>query len=319
MRRLLAAAAGAALLAAAGGGVAQAGTNLPLPSVSVRPAVVDTAGPNRGQWFVFELKPGQSATAQALIVNTSRVTETVTVYARDLLFSSNGSPQVSAGPQSDVGAWTTVGAPTVTIPPRRGVTVSFVVHVPKGAVPGDHIGVLVVQSAPQRAGRDLVIERVATRLYVTVPGHAVPGMALGQPRRQIRSPLWPTSALVSVVLRNTGQIRLSPRVSVNGRPAGGSNLLLARSAELYTATVHLHWWGGPATVVVRASAPGLKPQTRVIRFWVVNWVLIALVLIGLLAGSLGLTEWRRRRKPPLPELSVPGQREPESDPVTAGR
>lgn len=308
------------LLTTLGAGIAQAGSNPPLPSVSVRPYALDPTGPNRGQWFVFLLRPGQSATEKALIVNTSRVRETVTVYARDLLFSDNGSPQVSDGAQTDVGAWTSVSTPWVSIGPRGRAVVGFVVRVPRGALPGDHIGVLVVQSAPQADGRDLLIERVATRLYVTVPGHALPGMALGPPRRQIRNPLWPSSALVGVVLRNTGQIRLAPRVSVGGRPATGSSLLLARSAELYTAVVHLNWWGGPAAIVVRAAAPGLRPQTRVIHFWVVNWVLIAVVLQCLLMLSLAITEWRWAWREPGPaELFVPAQRAEALAPVPSRR
>ncbi|MHB2021996.1 MAG: hypothetical protein ACYCO3_01495, partial [Mycobacteriales bacterium] len=272
------------------------GTHGTLPSVSVRPYVLDRSGPDRGAWFVFDLRPGQSATERALIVNVSTVPELVSIFARDLTFTAAGAPELVTGKQSDVGAWITVATTRAVVPPRRGIVVPFSVKVPLTATPGDHIGALVVASAPQHLAGYNLVEQVATRIYVTVPGHVRPAMALGQVTEKLNSPIWPSAVTATVVLHNTGRIRVSPVVEVNGHRAAGSSVLLARSAEVYQASLPLHWWGGHVSIRISAAAKGLRTQTRSVSLWVVNWVLVAAVLIGLLLLSLGGYEALRRHR-----------------------
>jgi hypothetical protein len=174
--------------------------------------------------------------------------------------------------------------------------IPFQVQVPHDVVPGDHIGVFVVQSVPQRDGVNQLIERVATRLYVTVPGVASRGMVISGLSRQLHSAIWPSSVSLLTILRNTGRIALNPIVAVNGRRAAGSTTLLAESRELYSTKLHLPWWGGHVRLRILAWAPGVPLQTRELTFWVINWVLIAVVLLGLLTVALVVTMWRRRRR-----------------------
>lgn len=271
-----------------------------VPSVSVRPLHPAPHSPNDGQWFVTRLAAGQSSTQLALLTNVTGVPAVVHLYARDLAFEANGTPViVSRTVPSGVGEWTQVDPASVVVPAYGTRVVAVRVAVPAGAVPGDHIGVLVAQSAPQLVNGERVIERIATRIYVTVPGVATRGMAIIGFTHAVHSSLWPTSVSVVATLRNTGQIALAPAVRIDGRPASGSTDLLTQSVETYTTTVHVAWWGAHLRLRVTASARGVPTRSRSVSLWVINWVVIAMVLVGLVGlsvtGVSAVSKIRRRR------------------------
>lgn len=260
-----------------------------VPSVGLRPLHPAPHSPNGGQWFVMTLAPGHAATQQALVINTAARPQTILLYARDLVFAANGTPRVVAGgATSGVEQWTQVDSASVVVPAHGAQVVGFRVSVPPGAVPGDHIGVLVAQSAPQVVAGQRVIVRIATRVYVTVPGVATRGMRLIGLRHTVHSPFWPTSVSVVATLRNTGQTALAPAVRIDGRPAAGSTDLLAESVENYAGTARVGWWGAHLQLSVVASARGVPPRTRSISLWVINWVVVATLLVGLVGVSVGV-------------------------------
>jgi hypothetical protein len=288
------AATGAAAGSATGGGAGS------VPTVGMRPLHPAAHGPDGGQWFVLTLGPGQAAGRQAVLTNTAPVPQTVTLYAENLAFAANGTPQITTTTvPSDVGQWTTVHPSSLVIPARSTRVVGFRVLVPRAATPGDHIGVLVAQSAPQVVNGERVIDRIATRIYVTVPGVATRGMALAEFTHTVHSPFWPRSVAVLATLRNTGRIALAPTVLLDGHRAAGSGELVAESVEDYSATVHLSWWGGHVRLSVVASAPGVSTRSRSVSLWVVNWVVVAAGLAGLVGLSvLGVVagQWLRRTR-----------------------
>ncbi|HUQ40811.1 MAG TPA: hypothetical protein VM030_11720, partial [Acidimicrobiales bacterium] len=157
--RRSAAALAAALCVVLGATAAPAGAQTPpttttpasgIPSVGVSPTESRPGDPNRGQWFVFSLEPGKSATTKARVTNPADVPQTVKLYVRDLTFGADGTPAVSDAPaQTDVGLWGRFAQPTLEIAARSTALVPFSVTVPDAAEPGDHVGVVVVESAPQ--------------------------------------------------------------------------------------------------------------------------------------------------------------------------
>jgi hypothetical protein len=218
----------------------------------------------------------------------------------------------------------------MTVPALGHVQVAFDVTVPVDAEPGDHTGVLVAESGPLTNGRLTVIRRIATRLYVTVPGRVVVGFRLGHLTHRVGSPLWPTHGKVVVSLTNTGNIRFAPSVMVNGGHAVGAGLVLARSAEPYVASVHVPWWGGRVHLRVVATADGQR-KTLTATFWVIPWLLLALLLAGAGVGvhvgrivRAKVRAWRaeqramRQRLAEL-EVQVPAQRDAAEDDQLVGQ
>lgn len=287
-------------------GPAQAQDAADVATVSVAPTDVRPDGPNGGRWFAQELAPGQSARTSAVLTNTGRVAQTVQIYARDLRFGPEGTPDVIDDPPVDVGAWVRSEVDRTTLGPGESRTVGFSVTVAQQAEPGDHIGVLVVESTPL-AGAVSVVKRVATRLYVTVPGEATRAIELADVTRRTVGGLFPRLLEVEASLRNTGRIRVEPQVSINGRPATGSDVLLSQSVELYEGAVPIPWYGGRIPVTVEADAGGGLLESRRDSVFVVPWALIAIVLLVLMGCALLLVAvrtGRRRRRAEVAQLQA---------------
>ncbi|HEX9529500.1 MAG TPA: hypothetical protein VF954_00080 [Acidimicrobiales bacterium] len=270
-----------------------------LPSVAMAPTESHTNDPNKGQWFVFQLQAGQSGRTKASIANPADVAQTVSLSVRDLTFSPEGAPQINDGPtQTDVGAWSTVGTPTVTVPAKGHVLVPFSVAVPTNADPGDHSGVVVATSRPEpTAGGQTLVKRVAVRLYVTVPGDATRAFEVASVRSSPDSALFPRRETVRVRLRNTGRIRLHPTVTVAGRAAVGADTMIAQTYEDYYAQVPVGFAGGPVNEKVVATTDAGPARVVPHSQFVIPWGVIAALLVGgfILLG-LAMLVRRRQRK-----------------------
>ncbi len=275
-----------------------------IPSVGVIPVGTKPDDPNGGQWFVMTLSPGESGTAQARIANPADIPQTVRVYLADLDFSTDGTPNV-ANASSDVGTWGKTGLGELTIPPKTSATVPFTVTVPNNADPGDHVGALVVEGQPRSNGPNTafkVVTRVATRLYVTVPGDAKADFAIAKVTPSKDSSLFTKEITTTVVLHNTGRIRLHPTVKVNGKIATGPATLLSHSVEKYTATQKVPMWGGPVsskvevtTTVDRVGRQEAGPiRSAKSSTFVIPYVLM--IGIALLVGLYLLVRWLWRKR-----------------------
>lgn len=267
-----------------------------VPTIDVAPGTVTPGGPNGGRWFFQELAPGRSARSSAVLTNIASVPQTVSLYTRDLRFGPDGTPDVVDATPTDAGAWLTLDRSTLTLAPGQRGEVGFTVDVPARAEPGDHTAVVVVESAAVRQDGLRVVKRVATRLYVTVPGEATRSFDL-KARTSLVGGLFIRGVDVDVAVRNTGRIRLRPEVSIAGRPASGSDVVLSESVETYSAEVPVPWYGGRVAIDVRADAgSGLARNASESRF-IIPWALIALVLVtGLSVTVLGLAARQRRHR-----------------------
>lgn len=264
-----------------------------IPSVGVTPTESHDGDPNRGQWFVFNLEPGRTATTKARIGNPAKVAQTVSLYFRDLTFGTDGTPSIKAGAQDDIGAWGHFDHESVTLAPNAFVQESFHINVPAGAEPGDHVGVLVAESAPSG---DLVkiVKRLATRVYVTVPGEATKSFRIEKLSHSTDSTWWPSRIDATVTVRNTGRIRLHPIVTVARTKAKGADPLLARSVETYAAPVRVPWYGGPVNLAVKVSTDaGITHQISTSVF-VIPWGLLAMIPVVLLVALALRFLWRLR-------------------------
>lgn len=251
------------------------------PAVDVVPAGMHAGEPNGGLWFVHRLEAGAHGHGAAMLINPARVPQMVHLYARAVDFSPTGVASVSDDAAAGVATWVHFARTSVVVPPSARVTVGYDVSVPVNADPGDHTGAIVAESGPLVSGRVTVVKRIATRFYVTVPGRVVVAFALGKLTHALRSPLWPHSIDAQVPVVNTGTIRFTPHVTVDGTVASGSSLVLAHSIEPFAAKVHVPWWGGHVRLRVVATADGEHPQVLTTSFWVIPWLLVAALLVVL--------------------------------------
>jgi len=141
---------------------------------------------------------------------------------------------------------------------------------------------------------------VATRLYVTVPGDARADFAVQKLTTSKDSAFFTKQITTTVVLHNTGRIRLHPTVKINGKVASGPATLLTRSVEKYFVTQKVPVWGGPvashvqvSTTVDRVGEQEAGPsRTATASTFVIPYVL--LIGLALLVGFFFLIRrlWR---------------------------
>lgn len=272
--------------------------------MSIRPQHPRADAPNHGLWFVVDARPGVEVAETALVANPGPTSQRVRLYLADLTFGANGSPTV-ADQATEVGAWGRFDEADVVVPAGGEVAARFTIRVPAGTDPGDHVGAVVAESAPEGVGALRVVKRVAARVYVTVPGvvrAAAQITAVRVVRDRSVAPRWAT---VTVDVRNTGTVRLAASVKVGGARARGSALVMSRSVERYVIRRSLPVWGGPVSWPVEvdtrtplAAGPSL---TMTASTFVFPWVLL-LVLLLLLVGGGTLWQLRKRRDRRLEDL-----------------
>lgn len=265
-----------------------------IPSVAVQPADSKPDDPNGGQWFTIRLAPGQQGTLRAKVANPADVAQRVTFTIQDLVFAADGTPTLNDSPkQEDVGAWGILPTKTLDIGPKQTFTVPFQIKVAAGADPGDHVGVLVATTTNLQ-GTFRVSRRIATRLYVTVPGDATKDYEIASVTPKRDSVFFPGSITTRIRLTNTGRVRLQPTVTVRGKRASGPPVLLSRSNEEYVSEVKVPWYGGIVKLPVRVETEDGLVRTADKTVVVVPYGLIIGLVLGAVILWLLVRWWRRR-------------------------
>jgi len=258
---------------------------------SVTASPVDRDAPNDGRWFAVSGEPGETVDVEAVLDNPSRTAQEVSLYLAELTIDDEGGPVVGA-PGEGVGGWGAFVEPTMVVPAKGTAEATFRVTIPDDADPGDHLGAVVVESRPTGEGELQVVKRNARRLYVTVPGEASPALEIESVQVDVGGGLLPRTAVITVLVRNSGNVRLSPDVVVDGERARGSELLMSESVERYVVRRPVPLWGGPVRFPVTVDAGPVEASASATRWVVPWWVLLALFL--LVVGALSLRELRRR-------------------------
>ena len=140
------------------------------------------SGADQRSRFSYEAAPGQSLSDNYLLSNTGTTAQTLRVFATDAFNTEDGAYGLldTTAVPTDAGSWVTFGgAAFVDVPLAAGASqlVTFTMTVPADAAPGDHAAGIVI-SATSSQGQILVDRRVATRLYVRVPGDLQPALTV---------------------------------------------------------------------------------------------------------------------------------------------
>lgn len=191
--------------------------------------------------------------------------------------------------------------------------VLFSVDVPQDAAPGDHAAGIVI-SVTTGEGQILVDRRVATRLYVRVPGALQPVLTVSSLATSYRSSFNPFDGKTSMTMtiRNNGNVALGANMVIGVKTwfgiATGATVrkqldeMLPRSSRTVTVQVDgVGQWGylDPyvdmvPTVEKDALNPGpLRQISRDAPGFVMPWW--ALVMLVIAAGVILFIRLRRRR------------------------
>jgi hypothetical protein len=272
----------------------------PAGTVTIRPAHPGDRAPNGGEWFAVDGDPGRPATVEAVIANPRSQPVHVRLTTADIHFDGE-DPQL-VEPARDVGTWIGLPVRELVLAPASEQSLRFTLHVPATAEPGDHIGAVIAENVPDPGGAGIqVITRAATRFYVTVPGAVRAKLRIERVTVRKDGAIAPRWADVTVLVHNTGNVKLATTVKVGGRRADGPSHVLSRSREQYVLRHRLPVWGGPvswpvaiATRTSEGRGPSLLGKAHVFVLPIVPILLIVLALIGLASGWQ-LAERRRAR------------------------
>jgi hypothetical protein len=275
-------------------------------------------GPDGRSRFSYEAAPGQQLSDNYSVSNTGTTPQVMRVFATDAFNTDDGAYGLldTDAEAVDAGAWVTFenGAKFVDVPlaPGESKLVAFTLTVPADASPGDHAaGIVISVTAPQ--GQILVDRRVATRLYVRVPGDLQAALTVASISSSYQSTINPLdgSAEVTFTVRNSGNIALGGNMivgvntyfGISAAPIVREELaeMLPRSTRVVTMKVpgvaqlgYLNPYVSLApTLAENTTNPG--PLTVVDRDTVAvawPWWLIVLLVVG---GAIYLFVSIRRR------------------------
>ncbi|GAA3269139.1 hypothetical protein GCM10020218_009120 [Dactylosporangium vinaceum] len=290
---------------------------------SVQPAGAN--GPDGRKEFSYrDLAPGTVVHDYVAVTNFSQMPVTFTIYAADARNGNGGVLQLqpAAEKPTDMGSWVALLKTSVTLKPNERVNEPFTLTVPASATPGDHTGGILASIGVEESGATgpvKVDRRLGVPMYLRVTGPLTAGVAVQSVSAGYRgtyNPLGGGSADVTLIVRNTGNVRLnlSPEISVNGlywvKVAGTDPQALPSLLPGSTVQFTVHLDGvyplGPMTVKVRVTpsqitslglpaAPNTPAAVEGEAFmWATPWMVILLLILG--TGAFFLVRWLRRSR-----------------------
>jgi hypothetical protein len=296
------------------------------------------AAADNGQWGIFPtladgsapgtlprpffqplLTPGTSLPDSLTVVNRTDRPLTLNLYGADGLNTTNGTFTLrrSFDPKEDMGAWIRLPVAQVQVDADRQVDVPFTVAVPAAATPGEHIGGIVAENVTpstqeQGATRVNVLQAVGTRVYGRVDGPRQPALTVTDLRVDLDGSALSTGlggsadATVTFTVVNTGNVRLTPKVSavlspLVGGPTDLGDLpmpeILPRGSVTLSFPVHsLRPLGRASATLHMASEAVDTTTTRSV--WSLPWLAV-LVVVVLAGAAWAVRRWRRSRKAPV--------------------
>jgi len=187
--------------------------------------------------FSFSLSPGQSIRDAVVLSNPGPQPKSFYLYGADAYTEPIGGGYAltrRADRVTDAGGWISLPVAQYTVPATTAAIVPVTINVPADATPGDHsagiVAEAVIPSTSVQQGHGLVVvQRVASRVYIRVAGALHPGLSITNFSVKASRPALGTDhALVVFTLANNGNVRVQlDKVSVK---VTGLVFTLARSA-----------------------------------------------------------------------------------------
>ena len=279
---------------------------------SVNPTPPAQPGPAPRLYFFLESPPGTSVQDSVRVTNLADQPRTFRLYGADAYNTPRDGGfglRTQDATHVDVGAWTQLGAATVTVPAKSRADIPFVITVPANATPGDHVGgVVAMEDQPgattKQNGVDVTVRRaVAARVYLRVSGPTVPGLRVDRVTTRHDTPWLPSTVDGSYTydVVNTGNLHLPPALSVRVTGLFGHRIaqhgtapridLLPGARTRLGGTYSGAWPFDIVTTSVTVTADGGVSARSQDTTVVVAWPALAAIAAGLV-----LLVWYRRRR-----------------------
>lgn len=202
-----------------------------------------------GTYFNEIVNAGESVTLKATIANTGNVEQDLRTYSVDA-FTAEGGGFASAeyGTQeNEVTGWIEYSEEVFTIEVGTGIERTFSVAVPDGTAPGQYLAAIAAQNAEstevEGSGNFRQIIRFVVPVFITVPGDTTTSFEIGDVSITTTNDAY----VLSVVIQNTGDIRV--------RPEGEVRLLDSSGALLASLPVAMDSVYARESTVLKVSAP----------------------------------------------------------------
>ena len=282
-------------------------------------APADANGADLRSRFSYQATPGQRIDDLYVVSNTGTTAQTMVVFATDAYNTDDGGYGLldTDAVAVDAGSWVSFdgGVSQLSIPLEAGASqvVPFALTVPADAAPGDHAAGIVI-SVQSISGEILVDRRVATRMYVRVPGELQPGLTISNMSATYAAKVNPFGGetTVTYTVTNSGNVALGASVVVGVKALFGisaaesereemSEILPGNTRTFSTVVDGVGQWGylNPfvqmaPSVDAEALNPGpLASISRDAVLFVTPWWLIVIVL--LVVGVVLFRRWRAKR------------------------
>jgi hypothetical protein len=268
-------------------------------------APADATGSDDRSRLSYQASPGQHIDDFYVVRNTGSTDQVLVLFATDAFNTDDGSYgllDTDATPV-DGGTWVTFagGVPKLSIPlaPGGSQLVPFAVDVPADAAPGDHAAGMVI-STQSANGTILVDRRVATRLYVRVPGDLQPALTISSISTAYEAKPNPFAGdlTVTYTVKNSGNVALGASVIVGTKALFGieaatsvrtemSEILPGNTRTFSQVLTGVGQWGYLNPYVQMAPSvdpdamnPGpLNEVARDTSIFITPWWLIVIVLL----------------------------------------
>ena len=156
-------------------------------SFGIRPTKSYEGKPETSAYFSYDSQAGSVINDEALVLNDGQVPVTLKIFAADGITAQNGGTSLIApddpGAQAGehVSDWISLSTTQVTLQPGEEVKVPFTVTIPADALPGEHIGGLMVESVTDSVTANPsdgdqaqfsvnVVKRVGVAVVIDLPG-----------------------------------------------------------------------------------------------------------------------------------------------------
>lgn len=247
-----------------------------------------------------DIAAGTSYTNTLTIKNSGKNPLTISLNA-EVFNVSNQAYDYIFDADSATAKWVRFSPNSFVVQPGERQNIDYVVSVPIGSEPGGRYLSLFAASNPVQDSNGIdVVERVASLLYVTVPGNITRTGAV----LTLRSPLVVFSTgNWSVTVKNSGSTHFRSAYSVTIRSLFGdaigsheqSNLILPSSVRLISGDIPQLYWIGIYKLDYSIGL-GDTPAHHETR-WIVYAPPFQLLFVGLGIGGLGLIlfAWRKQR------------------------
>lgn len=200
--------------------------------------------------------------------------------------------------------WVTVSPSEFELSPLESKIVTFTIIVPEGAEPGGHYASVLVgiSGADVSSGGVGIAQKLGSLLLLNVSGDIKEELQIEEFSAPGYSEYGPVP--ITLRLRNTGSVHLKPRGFISIQNMFGkevAKLDVPQSNVLPDSIrrISLSWgekiqFGRYDAVLSAVYGSANEPLGGVLRFWIVPWKILAIVLIGILIVVLFLFSIRDR-------------------------